>query len=130
MWPPFRTAGSGSGRTPSSDCVSVRMLKRKSCLAAKGSIRLVGALRAAAAGPGALNEGRRQPFAPKLLIRATPYKAMIAAPSNPIDVSWRAKTMWFGTLVVTQLKNRVNCVAGSVLDRSSMTIAGGQRHAL
>ena len=55
---------------------------------------------------------------------------MIAAPSNPIDVSWRAMTMWFGTLVVTQLKNRVNCVAGSVLDRTSMTISGGQRRAL
>lgn len=66
----------------------------------------------------------------KLLIRAKPYNATIAAPNNPMDVSWRAMTMWFGTLVVTQLKNSVNCVAGSVLDRSSMTMAGGQRHAL
>ena len=47
-----------------------------------------------------------------------------------MDVSWRAMTMWFGTLVVTQLKNSVKCVAGSVLDRSSMTMAGGLRDAL
>ncbi len=55
---------------------------------------------------------------------------MIAAPSNPIDVSWRAMAMGFGTLVVTRLRKRVNCVKGLVLDRSSMTIAGGQRRAL
>ena len=61
---------------------------------------------------------------------AKPYKATIAAPNNPIDVSWRAMTMWFGTLVVTQLKNSVNCVVGSVLYRCWMTNAGGQRHAL
>ena len=66
----------------------------------------------------------------KLLVRAKPYNATIAAPNNPMDVSWRAMTMWFGTLVVTQLKNSVKCVAGSVLDRSSMTIAGGLRDAL
>ena len=71
---------------------------------------------------------RGQPL--KLLIRAKPYNATIAAPNNPMDVSWRAMTMWFGTLVVTQLKNSVKCVAGSVLDRSSMTMAGGLRDAL
>ena len=71
---------------------------------------------------------RGQPL--KLLIRAKPYNATIAAPNNPMDVSWRAMTMWFGTLVVTQLKNSVKCVAGLVLDRSSMTMAGGLRDVL
>ena len=48
----------------------------------------------------------------KVLIRAKPYNATIAAPNNPMDVSWRAMTMWLGILFVNQLKNSVNCVAG------------------